>query len=235
MEQSEGQFEVEKICGKRQRNGRVEYLVKWADYPPQESTWEPLCNLQDVMSMVEEYRSSLPKKKSKKANAPSKKVASQRSVAVSLKQPRRMNSAQIIAPYQKSRSDIVFNTEESEHSEEEEEPQPNTVEPLSNAREKLEIAPQNMILRNLAHPTAAPPAGQEINPKPPKAASKTKTVPLFSCKPRIEDHIFVEGKLFLLLSLSDNSNEKAYISQAWCREHIPEELCIYYEAFIRFV
>ena len=33
-------FSAEKILQHRKRNGKVEYLVKWLNYPKNQSTWE---------------------------------------------------------------------------------------------------------------------------------------------------------------------------------------------------
>ncbi|VDP02423.1 unnamed protein product [Soboliphyme baturini] len=38
-------FSVEEIVGKRVKNGRVEYLLKWENFPSSENTWEPADNL----------------------------------------------------------------------------------------------------------------------------------------------------------------------------------------------
>jgi len=39
------EYEVEKILGKRKRQGGVEYLIKWAGYDNSQNTWEPEENL----------------------------------------------------------------------------------------------------------------------------------------------------------------------------------------------
>jgi len=39
-------FDVERIMGKRVRNGKTEYQVKWADYDESEATWEPAENVE---------------------------------------------------------------------------------------------------------------------------------------------------------------------------------------------
>jgi Chromo (CHRromatin Organisation MOdifier) domain len=35
------EYEVEAILNKRKRGQKIEYLVKWKDYPDDESSWEP--------------------------------------------------------------------------------------------------------------------------------------------------------------------------------------------------
>ncbi|KAI1294797.1 Chromobox -like protein 7 [Halotydeus destructor] len=47
-------FVVEKIIGKRVLEGRVEYRIKWAGYPVEEATWEPIANIYDP-GLVEAY------------------------------------------------------------------------------------------------------------------------------------------------------------------------------------
>ena len=54
---------------KRTHNGRIEYLVKWKDYPESFDSWEPRQNLKDVWDMVDEYdknQGKLIKKETKK-------------------------------------------------------------------------------------------------------------------------------------------------------------------------
>lgn len=51
--ESEGLYLVEKIVGKRVRNGHVEYLIKWQNYSSSENTWEPIENLNCPILVVE--------------------------------------------------------------------------------------------------------------------------------------------------------------------------------------
>ena len=49
-------YEIEKIVGKRVRNGRTEYCVKWKGYAMRDATWEPRANLkQDCPSLIKEF------------------------------------------------------------------------------------------------------------------------------------------------------------------------------------
>lgn len=48
-------FEVEKILDKRTRNRKIEYKVKWVNYPISECTWEPISNLRNVKQMINEF------------------------------------------------------------------------------------------------------------------------------------------------------------------------------------
>jgi hypothetical protein len=41
-------FEVEKVLKGRYKNGKLEYLIKWKDYPASQNTWEPELYLNDA-------------------------------------------------------------------------------------------------------------------------------------------------------------------------------------------
>jgi len=54
--ESEGElFEVERILGKRTRNGKVEYLVHWKGFGPDEDSWEPVKNLRGCHSIIKQF------------------------------------------------------------------------------------------------------------------------------------------------------------------------------------
>jgi chromobox protein 1/chromobox protein 3 len=42
---NKNEYEVEKILNHRNKNGRKQYLLKWAGYSIEESTWEDVENL----------------------------------------------------------------------------------------------------------------------------------------------------------------------------------------------
>jgi hypothetical protein len=67
-------FEVERIIGKRVRNGRAEYHVKWADYDEAEATWEPADNVElgarDAVDEFEEQQQSGSATASEASDAP---------------------------------------------------------------------------------------------------------------------------------------------------------------------
>ena len=48
-------YEVEKIIGKRNVNGKIEYKVKWLGYKMTECTWEPEENLVNVRDLIEKF------------------------------------------------------------------------------------------------------------------------------------------------------------------------------------
>ena len=65
-------YNVEKILDRRRVNGGFEYKIKWEGYPMNESTWEPMANLETVKELVEEYNRTHPiteKKRSSKASS----------------------------------------------------------------------------------------------------------------------------------------------------------------------
>lgn len=49
-------YEVEEIIGKRIRNNRVEYQIKWLGFDDEKDyTWEPENNLLSCQQMVEDF------------------------------------------------------------------------------------------------------------------------------------------------------------------------------------
>eukprot|EP00285_Hemiselmis_virescens_P009162 CAMPEP_0173401536 /NCGR_PEP_ID=MMETSP1356-20130122/51187_1 /TAXON_ID=77927 ORGANISM="Hemiselmis virescens, Strain PCC157" /NCGR_SAMPLE_ID=MMETSP1356 /ASSEMBLY_ACC=CAM_ASM_000847 /LENGTH=261 /DNA_ID=CAMNT_0014361689 /DNA_START=39 /DNA_END=822 /DNA_ORIENTATION=+ len=75
-------FLVDRIVDRRELNGQVLYLVKWKGYGMDQSTWEPIKNLNKVMDLVEEYEDKLdaqnkapPLKKKSLAKTPAKPKA----------------------------------------------------------------------------------------------------------------------------------------------------------------
>lgn len=50
-------YEVEKILSEKEEKGKKYYFVKWKGYPENESTWEPLENVQHL-EVLEEYQKS---------------------------------------------------------------------------------------------------------------------------------------------------------------------------------
>ena len=55
-------FDVEKILDKRIKNGRIEYKIKWDNYPMCQCTWEPVKNLTNVQYMIDEFNNKLQEK-----------------------------------------------------------------------------------------------------------------------------------------------------------------------------
>ncbi|XP_026432225.1 chromo domain-containing protein LHP1-like isoform X2 [Papaver somniferum] len=57
---SEEFFEIEEV---RRKRGRIEYLIKWRDWPERSDTWEPLENIKEF---VDEFEESLCMRKRKR-------------------------------------------------------------------------------------------------------------------------------------------------------------------------
>ena len=53
-EQGDQIFDAEGITKKRERKGRVEYLVKWKGWSPKYNTWEPEDNILDLR-LIQQY------------------------------------------------------------------------------------------------------------------------------------------------------------------------------------
>ena len=51
----EQEYEVEKIVDKKVSKGVTKYLVKWVGWGDADNTWEPIENLQNVLTLVEEF------------------------------------------------------------------------------------------------------------------------------------------------------------------------------------
>ena len=62
LSESEIEYEVEAIKDKRINDGKIEYLIKWAKYKDDESTWEPIENLENSKELIEEYENKKKKK-----------------------------------------------------------------------------------------------------------------------------------------------------------------------------
>ena len=60
-------FEVEKIVEKREKDGKVEYLVKWKNYDdPEEDTWEPADSLDGAFKLIIKFENEMEKQKQRK-------------------------------------------------------------------------------------------------------------------------------------------------------------------------
>ena len=59
MASEDDYYEVEKIVDKRKFKGKMQYFVKWKNYPSSTNTWEPMSHLKNVNDLVEEYENEL--------------------------------------------------------------------------------------------------------------------------------------------------------------------------------
>jgi hypothetical protein len=55
-------YEVEYIIDKKIEFGLVKYLIKWKDWPVEESTWEPVENLKGVRGLIIEFEKEFKKR-----------------------------------------------------------------------------------------------------------------------------------------------------------------------------
>ncbi|CAH1645183.1 unnamed protein product [Spodoptera littoralis] len=69
---SEEEYVVEKVLDKRTVKGKIQYLLKWKGYKEDESTWEPVENLdcEELIKTFEENRKEKEKEKESKTKKP---------------------------------------------------------------------------------------------------------------------------------------------------------------------
>lgn len=58
MAEEEESYEVEEIVDKRIKEGKVEYFIKWKNYPSSENTWEPVLHL-ECAEMINQFESKV--------------------------------------------------------------------------------------------------------------------------------------------------------------------------------
>lgn len=49
------EYEVEEIVQSKEEDGVREFLVKWKDYPHDNNTWEPECNLGNASAAIARF------------------------------------------------------------------------------------------------------------------------------------------------------------------------------------
>jgi len=58
----EEEYMVEKILDKRIKGNKVQYYLKWKNYPEADNTWEPVDNLADCKDLIRDFEEKLKKK-----------------------------------------------------------------------------------------------------------------------------------------------------------------------------
>ncbi len=66
LQRRPGEYDVEAILAKKKRGGKAKYLVKWKNYPAEESTWESAENLENSEELVQNFEREKNHRKSKK-------------------------------------------------------------------------------------------------------------------------------------------------------------------------
>ncbi|XP_054162953.1 putative uncharacterized protein DDB_G0282133 [Oppia nitens] len=61
MDDSEPEYEVEKVIKKRVINGKVEYLLKWLNFSPENNTWEPI-TMMSCDELIDNYENDINKR-----------------------------------------------------------------------------------------------------------------------------------------------------------------------------
>ena len=59
---AEEEYVVDQLLDKRIKNGKVEYLISWQGYGPDENTWEPKANL-DCPELIKDFEEKIKEKK----------------------------------------------------------------------------------------------------------------------------------------------------------------------------
>ena len=60
IEEESGDYEVERIIDSRLQRGKLQYLIKWKNYPIEESTWEPEDHLEKAKSTITKFHRENP-------------------------------------------------------------------------------------------------------------------------------------------------------------------------------
>lgn len=57
---NEDKFEVTEILDKQKRGKKVEYLVSWKGYGPEDDTWEPASGMKNTSELVDKFNQKYP-------------------------------------------------------------------------------------------------------------------------------------------------------------------------------
>jgi len=74
-EEEEEEYEVEKVVNKRVVKGKIQYFIKWKNFPDTDNTWEPDENL-ECPELIEQYEKKIAAEKTvkEKPSAPATKT-----------------------------------------------------------------------------------------------------------------------------------------------------------------
>lgn len=63
-------LQVESIIGKRQRQGKIEYLIRWKGFGQGEDSWEPVKNLQGCQELIKRFNKVISPSRSRREKTP---------------------------------------------------------------------------------------------------------------------------------------------------------------------
>ena len=91
---SDNEYYVEKVIDKKIENGEVRYLIKWDGWPIENSTWEPLENLDNIKNLVENFENEKREGKKKLGRPP--KLDKERSASSALRNSHKKEESKIV-------------------------------------------------------------------------------------------------------------------------------------------
>jgi hypothetical protein len=90
---SDNEYYVEKVLDKKIENGEVLYLIKWDGWPIENSTWEPLENLDNIKNLIEKYENEKADTKKRLGRPP--KTLKDRSVSSGIKNSQKKEEGKV--------------------------------------------------------------------------------------------------------------------------------------------
>lgn len=58
--EQEEEYEVERILNSRRHRGRIQYLVRWKGYGPEDDNWEPVSNVKNACAVINDFHRANP-------------------------------------------------------------------------------------------------------------------------------------------------------------------------------
>jgi len=83
---SENEYYVEEVLDKRIFNGKTEYLIKWEGWSEQDSTWEPIDNLQNIKNLIDKFEKERKEAKKRRLEQKLNKEADEKNAGSSSEQ-----------------------------------------------------------------------------------------------------------------------------------------------------